>query len=206
MRGLKWYGFDKFDHAKRELESRGFDVVSPADLDRETGFNPFDLPEDHDWNTLPVGFILKHAVLRDIKALSDCHAIALLPGWEQSQRATAELAVAKWLGLEVLDPTGQPYEASILTEAYRITRGDRNDDYGHPLDEHQNIASGWSVILGTTVTAEQVALSMIWLKIARSLHRFKRDSATDMAGYADCLWRIIEERERRKVEAGTAAF
>lgn len=34
--------------------------------------------------------------------LTDCDAIYMLRGWEQSKGATAEHAVAKWIGLEII--------------------------------------------------------------------------------------------------------
>jgi hypothetical protein len=123
----------------------------------------------------------------------------MLPGWERSTGATAEYYFARWIGLEILDArTFKPLaEESILEEALRITRGDRQDDYGHPFDEHGVIADFWTTHLGFKVTAEQVAECMILMKMARNRHRRKRDNHTDMAGYADCLHRIVEERARR---------
>ena len=40
MRGKKFFNFPAFDDAKEDLESQGFSVISPADLDRAVGFDP----------------------------------------------------------------------------------------------------------------------------------------------------------------------
>lgn len=76
---------------------------------------------------------------------------------------------------------------SILEEAVRITGGDRQQDYGSPKPNHDLIAAGWSILLGTTVTAADVARCMIWCKLARDMHKPKRDNAVDIAGYAFVL-------------------
>lgn len=63
--------------------------------------------------------------------------------------------------------------------------GPRGQEYGPPETNFARIAAGWSVILGTDVTAEQVSLCMAWLKIARIAGdgQASRDSYTDAAAY-----------------------
>ena len=103
MRGIREFNFPMFDDMRDYLESIGWDVISPADLDRSIGFDPRSLPDDYDWNDLKkIGFKLADAVKRDADALCKCDAIAMLPGWENSKGAVAERAIAMWLGLEVL--------------------------------------------------------------------------------------------------------
>jgi hypothetical protein len=82
-------------------------------------------------------------------------------------------------------------QEGILQEADRIAGEQRSRDYGHPKANHERIAVGWSVILGVPVTAAQVALCMIWLKVAREINTPKRDNRVDIAGYAKCLDMII---------------
>ena len=101
MRGYKHYNFPAFDAARDRLIVAGFDVISPADLDREAGHHFNDVPEDYDWSTVPASFSLLAAVRRDLDAILRSNAICMLPGWENSKGATAELAVARWLGLTV---------------------------------------------------------------------------------------------------------
>ena len=103
---------------------------------------------------------------------------------------------------------------SILQEAEEVTSGDRNEAYGHALDNHLDIAAIWSVILrkslkeGVNVSPEQAALMMIGLKIAREGHAHRRDNLVDMAGYAKCADEIHAERERRgsKIRQETFRF
>lgn len=91
---------------------------------------------------------------------------------------------------------------TILQEAQRLVHGDRQTDYGHPLDDFSKTATMWAAILGFPVSAEQVGLCMIAVKISRQCNRPKRDNLTDAAGYAATVQMVIEERERRAVEAG----
>lgn len=86
---------------------------------------------------------------------------------------------------------------SILMEAHRLTRGDRNEDYGHPLDDFSKTAKMWSAVFGVEVTAEQVALAMVCVKISRQLNAPKRDNLVDGAGYFSTIEMIEQERERR---------
>lgn len=83
--------------------------------------------------------------------------------------------------------------ASILNEAAGLVHGNRQEDYGDPLQSLERVAMMWSAILGVTVKPEQVPLCMIALKISRECHRPKRDNRVDIAGYAELL-QIIDEK------------
>lgn len=87
---------------------------------------------------------------------------------------------------------------NILEEANGLVNGARQGDYGHPLDDFTKTAKMWSAILGCEVTAEQVGLCMIAVKISRQLNKPKRDNMVDAAGYAATVQMCIEERERRQ--------
>jgi len=76
---------------------------------------------------------------------------------------------------------------TVLQEAERIINHDRRDDYGDVRASFETIAALWSPVIGARVTAEQVALCMIQLKVARAMNGFQRDSLVDIAGYAGCL-------------------
>jgi len=102
MRGFKELNFPAFDRAASLGRSLGWDVISPADMDREAGTS-LD-PAQH--SITPA--LLREIVGRDTKAIlslraEDGDAIALLPGWSGSTGAKAELAMAVWLGLKVLN-------------------------------------------------------------------------------------------------------
>lgn len=93
MRGYPLFNFPAFDAATEELRKRGHEVISPAELDRQVGF-------DETSGSLE-GFDFHAAMRRDIEALLEVDGIALLPGWRRSSGVATELAVARALGLRV---------------------------------------------------------------------------------------------------------
>ena len=72
---------------------------------------------------------------------------------------------------------------TILDEAKRLVQGDRQDAYSHPAEDFARTALMWSAILGSEVTAKQVALCMAALKLSRECHRHAVDNLVDAAGY-----------------------
>ena len=75
----------------------------------------------------------------------------------------------------------------FLQHAAAVVR-DRRRSYGDPTDLFERVAVRWSQVLGTKVTAAQVALCLIDLKLARLAHDPTHlDSLVDIAGYAACL-------------------
>lgn len=192
MRGIERYNFPAFDAAAERLGDAGWDVVNPAGLDRAIGVTETTDP-------LPDGF-LRGAMERDLSAITKCDAIALLPGWHKSRGVVVELALANLLGLEIIDAeTLKPFTETICDEAKRIVYNDRGEDYGHPLDECTRIAAMWSAITGSRIEADDVPLCMVAMKISRQVNRHKRDNLVDIAGYAECAQRIVDERLRRAV-------
>ena len=93
MRGIDQFNFPAFDEAARNLRSLGWTVFSPAEHDRESGF-------DETRNTLE-GFDIKQAFQWDCNRVCEADHIVLLPGWEKSQGVAAELTVARMVGTEV---------------------------------------------------------------------------------------------------------
>lgn len=80
---------------------------------------------------------------------------------------------------------------NILKEADNLTAGDRRKDYGDPGKNFNDVSKIWTVILGHTVTPQQVIDCMIALKLCRAKQGYKRDTYVDIAGYARCaemLW------------------
>jgi hypothetical protein len=90
---------------------------------------------------------------------------------------------------------------SVLTEAQGLVHGDRNGDYGHPLDDWSRTAAMVSAMLGhklrEPLTAEDSVMFMVCVKLSREVNRPKRDNRTDGAGYFECLDWIVDERARR---------
>lgn len=192
MRGKPHFNFAAFDAARDKLSSEGWNVISPADIDREHGFDALTLPKSHDWNDCAsIGIAQEECFDRDIAAIRKSDAVYMLKGWQGSKGATAEHACAVWLGLEVIYE-----EESICEEAYRIQGGDRQQDYGDPTENFQDIATLWNDYIFVAkgqdgqMEARDIAHMMILMKIARNCHKPKRDNAVDMAGYAQCLGKI----------------
>lgn len=79
-----------------------------------------------------------------------------------------------------------------LREAARLISGERNKQYGSPLDNFNRTAKIWSVILNTEVSAEDVAMCMVGLKVARyaSKSGYQPDTWIDIAGYAGCGFEV----------------
>lgn len=90
----------------------------------------------------------------------------------------------------------------ILEEALELTTGDRNNDYGHPLDDYTKTAKMVSGLLADKLKedliAEDVIKIMCLVKLSREQHRPKDDNIIDLAGYASCLDMTKRERESRK--------
>ncbi len=187
MTGHEDHNFPAFHAAAERFRQAGWEVANPA----ENFGGRTDLPRE--------------AYLRaDMTMLAQCDAIALLPGWEWSAGATLETVLAKELGLQFFDAwSGTPMPhvpntsysaergaASVLDTARKVTEGDRRDDYGHPADDFERAALMWTGILRSKlitdqrVTAADVPLCMIAIKLARQSHRYKRDNLIDIAGYA----------------------
>lgn len=83
MTGLPDLNFPAFYAAADRLRAQGLEPVNPAEINAGT---------NTDW----------HACMRtDIKALCDCDALALLPGWMNSKGAHLEVHLAHRLGIRI---------------------------------------------------------------------------------------------------------
>lgn len=86
-------------------------------------------------------------------------------------------------------------ENTILDEAKSVVYGDRQADYGKVSDNFNKIAKMWSAILDKDVSAEQVGLCMVAVKIARQCNKPKRDNLVDGAGYFATIEKMQNEVE-----------
>ena len=73
---------------------------------------------------------------------------------------------------------------SILDTAKKLITDDRRKEYGDVKESFEEVASLWSVYLGTEVEAKDVAMMMVMLKIQREKHKHKPDNLVDICGYA----------------------
>ena len=80
----------------------------------------------------------------------------------------------------------------ILKKAKELVTGDRNETHGDAYRNHAEIAEFWNIFLDkklkpmASLTAEDVALMMVLMKISRNTQGKKSniDNFIDMCGYA----------------------
>ena len=94
MRGLPSFGAEEFRKAARVLRERGFEVISPLEMDEDAGIRVDGLTGFED--LADQGFDIRSTLMADLEAvLFDVDAVVLLPGWQGSRGAIAEYATAR---------------------------------------------------------------------------------------------------------------
>jgi hypothetical protein len=107
MRGIPEFNFPAFHKAAARLRSEGHEVFNPAE--RDIAHHGKDISKGNAAGCEKLaaaehGFNLREALKDDLVYIClEADAIALLPGWEASKGANAELATAKALGLGVIE-------------------------------------------------------------------------------------------------------
>jgi hypothetical protein len=90
--------------------------------------------------------------------------------------------------------------ANTLEKAKEIVCGHRENEYGSPEDNFKTIADFWSVYKGVEFTANDVAMMMALLKIARiRTGTATDDSYVDLAGYAACGSEINSKTDKGEI-------
>lgn len=91
---------------------------------------------------------------------------------------------------------------TMLQQADELISGDRQQDYGDKLANFVQIAMGMQAVLarkllpGVVITATDVGLLMLQVKIARLAHMpLHADSLLDVAGYAGCIEKLLSEAD-----------
>ncbi len=103
MRGYAEFNFPAFDAAAKVLREQGYAVLSPAEMDREHGFDGNGLTgttEELD----AVDFCPATAIRRDLDVIlaAECVGVIVLPNWEGSRGANVEVSLAQLLGKPVI--------------------------------------------------------------------------------------------------------
>ena len=130
-------------------------------------------------------------------ALTGRLSAAFLPRTSAPEGDTLEDALARAANRGELPPSSAPAPSNegqrstteqedVLEEALRITKGDRQNQYGPPDQDFQRTAQMWTALKGVPFEAREVAAFMIALKLSRQTHQNKRDNWVDIAGYARC--------------------
>lgn len=119
MTGYVDHNFPAFHAAADHLRGKGYEVVNPAEMDDPSATH-------EELAAIPHWWYLR----RDIRALMDCDAIYLLPGWRWSKGANLEATVAAGCGIDRLEPADaeiwRTFEGEPVTED---TVGEKADPF-----------------------------------------------------------------------------
>ena len=104
MRNIPYFNFPAFFAAEAKLKKKGHKVFNPARRDVQKYGKEISVPSGTIKEAASqVGFSLREALAMDSQWIClNADAVALLPGWEKSKGANAELALAKALDLKVI--------------------------------------------------------------------------------------------------------
>jgi len=98
------------------------------------------------------------------------------------------------------DSVDKTKREEILEEAAKLIVSDRQEQYGPPEENFQNIADVWNIRfknkLTEKLTPADVAAAMALLKIVRDMAGYKEDSAVDAAAYI-ALYAELSEKENK---------
>ncbi len=105
MRGKPFFNFPTFDKVAAIYRAAGWIVFSPADQDRTLNYDVNDYPTGDG-----AALLRDHPELADMRTFArwdvdrifESDLVVVLPDSEHSVGVTAEVALAKWLGIEVL--------------------------------------------------------------------------------------------------------
>jgi len=198
MTGLPEHNFPAFHAAAERLQEAGWETVNPA----ENFGGRTDLPRES-YLRADIELLAACDAVAMLPGWEDSRGAKLeyLIAWELGM-PIFDIATLQTIGpnppvpavnmhrLTVVHNEQPEQPESVLDEAKRITGGTRREDYGHPADDFRKTARMWSGILagklldGAEITAMDVPLCMIAVKLARQAHRHKRDNLVDIAGYA----------------------
>jgi hypothetical protein len=200
MQGVAEHNFPAFYHAEAVLRAKGYLVLNPA---RNFG-GRVDLPREQ-------------YIREDVALLVKSDEVWVLPGWQGSEGAKLEVAIAVATGIPVIDYESQtrilPHIAlnllttspagcvvvssgtatttetaeSICAEADRAVSTAKRSLYGHPRENFAHTAKLWSAYKGVEFSLRDVAILMMLLKLSRAHHQVTRDTLVDVCGYAKTI-------------------
>ena len=80
----------------------------------------------------------------------------------------------------------------------KLLEGKREHEYGNKKENHENIANLWSAYLDHNVSAHDVAILMLLLKIARAkIGNPSADTYIDMVGYSAIAGELSNEDSKK---------
>ena len=83
MTGIPEFNYPAFHATAAKLRAAGYEVVNSAEVNPDSSLS---------W---------QQCLREDIKHLCDCEALALMPGWQNSQGAHLEMHIAHRLGIKI---------------------------------------------------------------------------------------------------------
>lgn len=220
MTGHPNFNYDAFDAAAAQLRELGFRVFNPTEQfagDQELSYDEY-LRHDVKVLQLVTAVVMlpgweKSAGARFEVALATalgayCVSLDEALKWSPNSpllppRAFEPDREALSMLMSGLNPAGPE---SPLMEAHLLVNGDRQDDYGHPIDDFSKTALIWTAVLqdklkpGEQVEAEDVPLCMVGVKLSRQVNRPKRDNIVDGQGYFETHHMVRQERIRRAAQ------
>lgn len=102
MTGIPEHNVPAFDRAAAALRGQGFAVVTPPDITRSLGRYVEGIGDDGTITEAAYRFLVRH----DFRALLECDAMAMLPGWRRSKGAKSEYLVGVQLGIPIYTAAG----------------------------------------------------------------------------------------------------
>lgn len=222
MRGIEDYNFPAFEKAAADLRSRGWKVFSPHELGSEQG----DDPKGYLAQELPYICTEADAVIclpdwefseganLEVHCARVCGKPVLQygPDGELTEIPVAAPPVRIDFDPKEIDAYvewlhGQddgPKEESVCQEADRLVATDRQDVYGHPLDDFTKVTEAAKALgIDPHKGPEHHALYMILVKLARlESTPGHHDSIVDICGYAKTYDMVLKERDRRAAVDG----
>lgn len=92
-------------------------------------------------------------------------------------------------------------EKTILDEAKAIIKGNRQSDYGDPVESFDKIAKTASMIAGEDFSPKECCAVLMAVKIVRESFKHKRDNLVDLCGYAHIMNEINESEKKGEQDA-----
>jgi hypothetical protein len=183
-----------------------YSVISPVELDEEDGTTDKEDP-DMAARGEPTEGLWLDCLRRDLIRILDANidAVVVLEGWEDSRGAALEVHVARSLGVKVFDADGllvkeptkyrPPTDENVAETAMRLVGGDRQDQYGHPIDDFTRTAGVINALYGTTFGPRDIPIIMTAVKLSRVIQSpDKRDSIVDAVGYM-LTYEMVADKE-----------
>jgi len=118
MRGIEKYNYPAFMSAAKELRALGWKVFNPAEMDIAADVEDYTAYTLEQQQLHSTHANARRFARRDLGILTDALAaelgdmVIVLPGWEHSVGAKAEVAVGEWVGLPIRT-LGQALDAAI---------------------------------------------------------------------------------------------